>query len=320
MPFFGGASGEEKSRFNRASETAQAGLGRGAQWGESQRGHLSQFGNDIRQRGTERQAHLWDQLYGEGNRYDTGGGGGGGGGAGVDPGSIWGSLRDTGDLTPGDWGAARDTYEDFRTTGGFSPEDLVNLRQRALAGTDTYDPNTAASGRVQGGWGAGGGAGDLAERQGIARARNQATWGAEADISERTREGKQWGATSREGLGARVQAGRITGQQGVDAEAARRAANRRSRMAAGRADENQRWNRSMQLMGFDQSRLGQQGADLAYNQAAQQGYQGGYGVAANTMGTQQANQGWGQQLAGMAGAGGKAFAGLEQGRLARRTT
>ncbi|MHA2377075.1 MAG: hypothetical protein ACXAB9_12985, partial [Candidatus Thorarchaeota archaeon] len=98
MGFFGGPSGKEKAAYGRASQTAQDRFGGSSDWATGQRDHLSQFGNDIRQRGTERGAHMWGQLWGEGGAFQGGGGGGGGGPRyKADPNSIWKGLRDTGD-------------------------------------------------------------------------------------------------------------------------------------------------------------------------------------------------------------------------------
>jgi hypothetical protein len=68
----------------------------------------------------------------------------------------------------------------------------------------------------------------------------------------------------------------------------------------------------MQLMGFDQSRLGQGGADLAYDQAAQSAARGGFGAADAAYGRQQQNKGWGGQVAGVLGAGVGAATGLSE--------
>jgi hypothetical protein len=63
----------------------------------------------------------------------------------------------------------------------------------------------------------------------------------------------------------------------------------------------------MGLMAFDQSRLGVAGADLAYDQAAQNAAGGAYGARSNTFGQQQANKGWGEQTVGMAKGLGDAY-------------
>ncbi len=63
-------------------------------------------------------------------------------------------------------------------------------------------------------------------------------------------------------------------------------------------------------MGFDQSRLGQGGADLQYDAAAQGAAGRGFQAADTTMGRNQANQGWGNQIAGMAGSAAGAASGL----------
>lgn len=318
MGFWGGASGKEKKAYKAASDRAQAGFKETADWATGQRDHVSQFENDIRSRGTDRGDFMWNQLWGEGGAFRGGGGGGGGVPAyRGDPNSIWGQLRDTGDLTGGDWANARETYEDFRTTGGISDADRSALRSRALAGTEIYDPSANARSRVQGGWGAGTAGTDLARQKAIAQLRNQASWGAEADILDRVNQGRQWGATSLEGLGSKVQAGRITGQTKMDAERQRRNAHARAAAAASRAAQADLWNRSMQLMGFDQGRLGQAGADLQYNAAAQAGHGGAFQAADTTMGRNQANQGWGSQLMGMIGQGANAAAGLT-GAAAKR--
>jgi hypothetical protein len=72
----------------------------------------------------------------------------------------------------------------------------------------------------------------------------------------------------------------------------------------------------MQLMGFDQSRLGQGGADLQYDAAAQNAARGGFGAADQAYGRQQQNKGWGSQIAGLAGAGVGAATGLGWSPLA----
>jgi hypothetical protein len=177
-----------------------------------------------------------------------------------------------------------------------------------------YDPRAAAASRVQGGWGAGTSGSELARQKAISEMRRRGSFDAETELARSLREGQRWGATSLEGLGTKVGAGRERGQTELDRErreAHARAAARAGRAAAGRrADQNALWGRSMQLMGFDQSRLGQGGADLAYDQAAQGAARGGFGAADQAYGRQQQNKGWGSQIAGLAGQAAGAATGL----------
>lgn len=310
MGFFGGASSSEKRAQERATRTAEDRYGSlydrastGAdRWGTRSWDQITGVDNQ--------RNFMWDQLWGEGGAFNPAAGGGGGGGGGGGPrfdNTLWKQLRDTGDLTPGDWGKARETYDMFRTTGGFTDDDLTNLRQRALSGTEIYDPSADVRSRVQGGWGAGDQAGNLARLKAIADLRNKAAWGAEGYISDKTREGKQWGATSLEGLGSKVQAGRIQGQTHLDQQAREAAAARRAAAARAAASRDAQWSRSMQLMGMGYGNVGQTGADLPYLQTAGQMAGGAVGARQTAFGQQQQNQGWGQQLMNMANTGAQAY-------------
>lgn len=308
MGFFGGASKKEKRAQEAATKTAES------RFGDIYSGTMegaNVWGGRSRERaGTmdTRSDWMWDQL-GEGGAWAIGAGGGGGGPAWkADPNSIWGQLRDTGDLTGGDWANARKTYNLFNETGGFTDQDLTNLRQRALAGTQIYDPSQDARSRVQGGWGGGGAADSLAQQKAIADLRNKAAWSGEAYISDKTREGKQWGASSLEGLGSKVQAGRIQGQTQLDQERAKAHAAAAARARASQASADANWSRRMQLLGMGYSNVGLTGADLPYYQAAGNAAQGAVSARQNAFGQQQQNAGWGQQLMNMASTGAKAYA------------
>ena len=123
--FFGGASSGDEERFQEASGTAQ---GRFGDIYEGAMGGADFWGGRSRERsGTldDRMDSMWASAQ-EGGAFGLGGAGSGAGAGGPryrrDRNSLWGDLRDTGDLTGGDWDAARGTYTDYNETGGWDDD------------------------------------------------------------------------------------------------------------------------------------------------------------------------------------------------------
>jgi hypothetical protein len=323
MGFFGGASGKEKKKHEAGTQLAEQRFGdiysgtmEGANvWGARSRERAGTMDT--------RSDWMWDQLGDGGtwgiDSYAGAGGGGGGPAYRGDPNSIWGNLRDTGDLTGGDWEKARGVYNEYADTGGWDEDRKRDFRARAIAGTDMYDPSQQAGSRVQGGWGGGGGqAGDLQRLKAISEMRRRGSFEAESEIASGVDEGRRWGASSVEGLGSKVQAGRITGQTKMDEERRRKhqAAVSRARhsQATMQAAMDANWGRRMQLTNQGYANANMTGGDLPYYQAAGNAAQGAIGARQTSFGQQQANQGWGSQAVGMvgglAGAAGSAMTGI----------
>ena len=214
-----------------------------------------------------------DIAGGEGNW----GGGGGGGPDTSDIEARWQTVANTGGFDPAQVEAMRGwgVPKDFALTGGFSDADKANFRARATGAVPGFFDATRRAmerGRaVSGGYGPGFDTADLALMRNQARSASEASLGAETELADRIRSGRQWGATTGAGMEQNIFGNQSGALNTIGSLRAQRAA----AAAAGRnAQFGDRWAALQALRGL----RGEAGAETEYDKLALGGYGAGLGL------------------------------------------